>query len=313
MYPDNDSGKKTIPMVTIHVVDAFTKITGAGNRAGVVMNADRLSADDMQRIAAFAGYSETAFILSANSDEHDVRVRYFTPTAEVPICGHATVAAHALLARVWGKTDYMIRAATGAGILPVEVSGADADLLVTMTQGPVVYGQPIANSHRNEILAALSLSKDDLDDALPIQIVSTGHSKIMVPVRDRLLVDGAVPNSKALTLMSEIIGCNGYFLFTLEKMANRFQTYGRMFAPAIGILEDSVTGNANGPAGAYLARHLRWDLKEPIAYLGHQGHKMGNPGVVRVQVSSESDGLVVKVAGHAVESGRRSFASEAQF
>ena len=299
-------------MTTIHVVDAFTKTTDAGNRAGVVMNADRLSANDMQRIAAYAGYSETAFILAANSDEHDVRVRYFTPTTEVPICGHATVAAHALLARAWRKTDYVIRAATGAGILPVEVSGTDADLLVTMTQGPVVYGQTITNSHRDELLAALSLSKDDLDDGLPIQIVSTGHSKVMVPVHDRAMVDRAVPNSKALTLLSEIIGCNGYFLFTPEQMENRFQTYGRMFAPAIGILEDPVTGNANGPAGAYLTHHLSWDLKEPIVYLGHQGHKMGKPGVVRVQVSSESDGLVVKVAGHAVESGRRLFTSEVQ-
>jgi len=62
----------------------------------------------------------------------------------------------------------VIRAATGAGILPVEVSGTDADLLVTMTQGPVVYGQAITNSSRAELLAALSLSTDDLDDVLPI-------------------------------------------------------------------------------------------------------------------------------------------------
>ncbi len=299
-------------LVTIHVMDAFTKSVGAGNRAGVVMNADRLTADEMQRIAAFAGYSETAFIISAESDEYDIRVRYYTPTIEVPICGHATVAAHALLAKTWGKTDYVIRAATGAGVLPVEVSGTGAELLVTMTQGPVIYGQLIPDSIRDELLTAMSLSKDDLVDLLPIQIVSTGHSKVMIPVRDRSTVDGVVPNSKALTLLSESVGCNGYFLFTPEQMASRFQTYGRMFAPAIGILEDPVTGNANGPAGAYLTHHLNWDSNEPIAYLGHQGHKMGKPGVVHVQVSRESDELVVKVAGHAVESGRRSFASDAQ-
>lgn len=203
---------------------------------------------------------------------------------------------------------YVIRAATGAGILPVEVSGADEDLLVTMTQGPVVYERILMDTMWDQLLSALALSQSDLHGVLPVQIVSTGHSKVMVPVHNRSKVDGAVPNTKALTLLSEEIGCNGYFLFTPEHTHSQFQTYGRMFAPAIGIPEDPVTGNANGPAGAYLTHHLSWDLKEPITYLGHQGHKMGKPGTVRVQVLRKANELVVKVAGHAVESRRRSFA-----
>ncbi|EOG8161601.1 PhzF family phenazine biosynthesis isomerase, partial [Acinetobacter baumannii] len=79
-------------MTTIYVVDAFTTKPNTGNRAGVVLDADHLTTQEMQDIAAFAGYSETAFVLSPKDQSHDIHVRYFTPTHEVPICGHATIA-----------------------------------------------------------------------------------------------------------------------------------------------------------------------------------------------------------------------------
>lgn len=81
-------------MTTIYVVDAFTTKPNTGNRAGVVLDADQLTTQEMQDIAAFAGYSETAFVLSPKDPSHDIHVRYFTPTDEVPICGHATIATH---------------------------------------------------------------------------------------------------------------------------------------------------------------------------------------------------------------------------
>ena len=81
-------------MITVHIVDAFTDKVDTGNRAGVVLEADALSETEMQKIAKFAGYSETAFVLSSDAQDHDVHVRYFTPSSEVPICGHATIATH---------------------------------------------------------------------------------------------------------------------------------------------------------------------------------------------------------------------------
>ena len=68
-------------MIEIHVVDAFTTTPESGNRAGVVLNAGGLSTAQMQAAAAFAGYSETAFVRPASSPDHDLEVRYFTPTA----------------------------------------------------------------------------------------------------------------------------------------------------------------------------------------------------------------------------------------
>ncbi|WP_260018028.1 PhzF family phenazine biosynthesis isomerase [Leisingera sp. S132] len=83
-----------------------------------MLEAAGLSSSEMQAIAGFAGLSETAFVLPAPGQDHDLQVRYFTPSAEVPICGHATVAAHFLRARMLGQPDYRVRVLTGAGVLP---------------------------------------------------------------------------------------------------------------------------------------------------------------------------------------------------
>lgn len=80
----------------IYQVDSFTKNRFCGNPAGVVLNANGLSEEQMQQIARELNNSETAFILSPNSSHYDIEVRFFTPTKEVPICGHATIAAHLL-------------------------------------------------------------------------------------------------------------------------------------------------------------------------------------------------------------------------
>ena len=84
----------------VYHVDAFTSQPFRGNSAGVVFPADNLSEAQMQLIARELGHSETAFLL--HSDDSDVRIRYFTPTVEAPICGHATVAAHYVRAKVLG-------------------------------------------------------------------------------------------------------------------------------------------------------------------------------------------------------------------
>lgn len=84
----------------IYHVDAFTSEPFRGNSAGVVLHADTLSDAQMQLIARELRHSETAFLLK--SEESDVRIRYFTPTVEVPICGHATVPRIMFGQRYWG-------------------------------------------------------------------------------------------------------------------------------------------------------------------------------------------------------------------
>ncbi|MDR6797837.1 PhzF family isomerase [Acinetobacter calcoaceticus] len=286
-------------MTTIHVVDAFTTQPNTGNRAGVVLDADHLTTQEMQDIAAFAGYSETAFVLLAKDQSHDIHVRYFTPTNEVPICGHATIATHFLRATTGHHSDYPLIAKTGAGYLPVSIFGSPEELLVKMTQGRVEFLPPFNASQRTELASALGVSESDFAD-LPIQVVTTGHSKVMVPMLSRSKLDGLIPNNEKLKAISAEIGCNGFFPFVLEGSKQEPITYGRMFAPAIGINEDPVTGNANGPAGAYLVHHDLIECDQKVSYWGYQGLAIEKPGRVLVTVEKTDSILHVNIAGQAV-------------
>ncbi len=291
--------------VEIFLVDAFTEEAGKGNRAGVVFEADGLTETQMQKIAAFANVSETAFLLS--SDEADLHVRYFTPTAEVPLCGHATIASHYLRTLKLGLDSRRLMCKTGAGILPVDIERDGDDVKIIMTQGTPEFGEIIQGELLEELLAALSLSQDDLINGLPVQFTSAGHGKLNVPINSLDRLHALTPDFDGLIKISEKTGYKGYFIMTIHD-EGPYKTHGRMFAPAIGINEDPVTGNGNGPAGLYLAHHDVITFDDQISYMAIQGEAMGKPGEIEVRVFKE-DGRIskVQVAGSAVEAGILNF------
>ncbi|CDG83387.1 PhzF family isomerase [Janthinobacterium agaricidamnosum] len=275
-------------------VDSFTKTPFRGNPAGVVLNADGLSARQMQDLARELKHSETAFVMAPQDDSHDVYIRYFTPTMEVPVCGHATIAAHYARA-TWLQLGYVeLKQKTGAGIQAIVVQAIGDGYRITMRQGPIAFGAPFSAALRSELASALGVPEHHLAPDLPVQIVSTGHSKVMVPLAAGISLDDIDPDQHALKDLSGVIGCNGFFPFTIDREASA--THGRMFAPAIGIAEDPVTGNANGPLGAYLVKHklMRHDGQR-LVFDGHQGRALGRDGVVSVSVDID-DGEPVRVA-----------------
>lgn len=288
--------------VKVYQVDAFTTEPFRGNPAGVVSNADGLSEAQMQAIARELNNPETAFILSPTAPDHEVWVRFFTPTTEVPSCGHATIAAHYVRAVEKQLSSCTVIQKIGIGILPVEVVAEGQDYRIVMTQGTPELSAPFSGSRRDDVVAALGLHQADLDDRCPIQIVSTGHSKVLVGIRHRATLDALEPNLPKLVELSRAIGCNGYFVFTLDSASSDILTHGRMFAPAIGIPEDPVTGNANGPLGAYLAQHRLVPIAgNRLSFRGRQGEAMGRPGTVEVTVALEAGvPKVVRVGGRAV-------------
>ena len=289
--------------IDIHLVDAFTKTIDAGNRAGVVFDADNLTTEQMQEIAAFANVSETAFIIgSCDPSTHDVQVRYFTPTVEVPLCGHATIAAHYLRAVKNGVQDAHIMSKTGAGILPVDIKKDGEDIKVFMTQGKPQLEGILTDEQQHTLKTALGLNNDDLIEALPLQISSTGHSKVMIPVKSQDILNNISPDLDQLEQLSHEVGSDGFYVFTVEDEQHPYKTHGRMFAPAIGIAEDPVTGNANGPAGLYLASHGVLNFDESHTYKAIQGEFIGKSGVVEVSlVKDNKDVSKVMVSGFAVE------------
>lgn len=266
----------------IYHVDAFTSEPFRGNSAGVVLHADGLSEAQMQLIARELRHSETAFLLT--SDDSDVRIRYFTPTVEVPICGHATVAAHYVRAKALGLGDCTVWQTSLAGRHRVEIHAEKDDYRISLEQGTPEFEPPLDDEIRAAIITALHLTEDDMLPGLPIQVASTGHSKVMIPLKPGVDIDALSPNLPALTALSQKIGCNGFFPFQIRPGKN--ETDGRMFSPAIGIVEDPVTGNANGPMGAWLVHHnLMAHDGNMLRVQGHQGRALGRDGVVDVAVT----------------------------
>lgn len=300
---DEKGNVKMKKVFKIYQIDSFTKERFRGNPAGVVTNAEGLSEIEMQKIARELNNSETAFIFSDNSDEYDVLVRFFTPTSEVPICGHATIAAH--YARALENkfaADTRVIQKTGAGILPVDIMCDNDDYKIVMTQGKVQVNEPLAVEYEEKIIAALGLEKSDIRNDCPIAVASTGHSKVMIGIKDIEKLHNLAPDLSKLSEISRGIGCNGYYVFTLHPQEKTL-VHGRMFAPAIGINEDPVTGNANGPLGAYLIHYGLAAAHKNAEFLFEavQGEAIGRAGKMIVKVKVIDDKPVeVKIIGEAV-------------
>lgn len=285
----------------VYQIDSFSDKKFLGNPAGVVYNADGLNEVDMQRIARELNNSETAFIFSSDSQEYDVHVRFFTPLKEVPICGHATIAAHYVIALENNlKEKTCIRQKTGAGILPVEIEPLGNSYNIVMTQGKVEFGNIIEGNDLGRLVSALGIDNNDLITEAPVQIVSTGHSKVMIGIKDYQQLHNLAPDMRELNKLSERINCNGYFVFTFDSNEADILIKGRMFAPAIGIEEDPVTGNANGPVGAYIVKYKLAEFDDNLKFSVKQGMSIDREGKINVNVSIENgEPVKVQVSGTA--------------
>lgn len=287
----------------IYQVDAFTKEKFRGNPAGVVVNAEGLTEAQMLAIAKELNNSETAFVFPAEGSDHDIRVRFFTPTMEVPLCGHATMATHYVRALEGKMENCRVVQKTLAGLIPVDiVKGEDGDYSMTMTQGAISIGEPFAPEIVSEIAGAMGFSTEHIRKDCPVCIASTGYGKVMVAIDSNELLHSLDPDKAKLIAISKKIGCNGYYVFTINP-GEEDLVHGRMFSPAGGIPEDPVTGNANGPLGAYLVHFglLGENLGEHVAFQIVQGEAIGRTGRMRVDVDIENgQPVLVKLTGKAV-------------
>ncbi len=288
--------------ITVYQVDAFTDQKFKGNPAGVVLNADGLTELEMLDIARELNNSETAFVFSPVAGDHDVWLRFFTPTTEVPICGHATIAAHYARAVENHLGSCTVLHKTGAGVLPVKIDKQGEEIRITMTQGRILIEPPLEKNICQKMITALGLNQNELDPKCPIQVISTGHSKVLIGIRHRKALNDLNPDFNTLAALSKEIKSNGYFVFTFDSDQPDILTHARMFAPAIGINEDPVTGNGNGPLGAYLVHHdLVNHNNRLFCFKGQQGEAMGRPGIISVEVDIENKQPVqTRVGGQAV-------------
>lgn len=171
-----------------------------------------------------------------------------------------------------------------------------------MTQGSIEISPPLRDNVVLEITKGLGISMDDLNKDCPVCIASTGHSKVMVGINSNSLLHGLKPDSGMLKKISEEIHCNGYYVFTLNP-GEDILVHGRMFAPAIGIPEGPVTGNANGPLGAYLVHYdlMQEDTQDIFSFSAMQGEAIGRTGTMKVTVKKKGTvPSMVQITGDAV-------------
>ncbi len=278
------------------IVDAFTTEPATGNGAGVVPDAAGLADDQMQAIAAELGQSETAFVLPA--DDADRALRYFTPTQEVDLCGHATVATHAHLHAEGAIGEGTHSLATDAGELEVTVE----DGVVWMTQGePSVRDVDLDYERTADALGIDPAALEDVGADLAPARATTGLAFLMVPVNFLEHVSGMAPDMDALADLADDHDCTGVYAFTFDALEGASTLHARMFAPGAGVPEDPVTGTAAGACGAYIDRSGAFD-ETPAEMVFEQGDFVGRPGRVRVRASEATVEGVVEVGGRAVTS-----------
>lgn len=289
---------------------AFTTDPSGGNPAGVVLDAAGLDDEAMLAIAAEVGYSETAFLTpatdspdspdrSGGSDDpgQHYTARYFSPKAEVPFCGHATVAAAVALAERDGAvTGDGARAAyvfaTRAGIVPVAVSRAEGAVRATLTS-VTPHVEEAAADDVAEALAALGWDAGELAADLPPRIAFAGarHLVLAAATRERLArLDYDFARLEALMRRLDLTTVQ------LVWRASPYVFHARDPFPVGGVVEDPATGAAAAAFGAY-ARELGLVPAESVLTL-HQGEDMGRPGVLTVTLREGEKR--VRVSGAAV-------------
>ncbi|WP_135826519.1 PhzF family phenazine biosynthesis protein [Halorussus ruber] len=272
-------------------VDAFADEPFAGNAAGVVPEADGLTDDQMQAIANELAVSETAFF--RESDEADRRVRYFTPTTEVDLCGHATIASHAHLLEEGVISPGTHSLETNVGVLEIEV---EEDGAIWMTQdSPEIREVELDYERVADALGIDHAALEDVGADLPLAVSSTGLPFLVVPVNFLEHVSAMDPDFGAIEAISEEVDATGIYAFSFDALGVDSTLHGRMFAPAAGVPEDPVTGTASGATGAYLREFEAFDDEGvPEEMVFEQGHFVDRPGYVRVRVGDE-----VRVGGQA--------------
>jgi trans-2,3-dihydro-3-hydroxyanthranilate isomerase len=286
--------------IPIKIVDAFTDRPLAGNPAGVITNAEGLDEATMRAIAREVNLSETAFVTA--SDKADFRLRFFTPTTEIPLAGHPTIAAmHALVeegrVRLRGPRTRVTQELQ-VGVLPVDLDADEQGRLIRiwMTQKPPQFLREYDAAPYAE---ALGISISGIDSDYPVQTVSTGTPQLMFPVRSLHVLERLKPDMKRL----EELAAKGDYLslhvFTPEGGYSReARAHSRHFAPAAGIAEDPVTGSASGAMGAYL---VRYGIVQTPAFMVEQGQIIGRPGTVYIEIDGEGESIsAVRVGGQAV-------------
>jgi trans-2,3-dihydro-3-hydroxyanthranilate isomerase len=263
----------------IRVVDVFTEKPLAGNQLAVVLDANGLSTDLMQRIAFEMHFSETTFILPPDDPMHAAKVRIFAPTVEMRFAGHPTVGSAWVLIEEGlvpnGAEEFVLEELVGpVGVRAVPKNGR---VMIWLTNPPIRFGQVLVHK---QVASALGIDEADIVHDVPAQIVSAGNPLVFVAVRDTRAVDAAESDRSRLAKLLRGKDAFGVYFFAVT---GPDRLYGRMFSPAIA--EDPASGSAAGPLGAFAVKYGLIKRAPRVSIVSEQGTKMGRQSFIHVEMT----------------------------
>ncbi|WP_147108958.1 PhzF family phenazine biosynthesis protein [Tateyamaria sp. syn59] len=278
-------------------VDAFTDCPFGGNGCAVVHRGAGL--DDATCMAFVRETSLVECTFTGPSDVADIRVRYFLASREIPFAGHPTVATVAAMRHRGLIPDGALTLETGAGVVPVEVSG----MSVRMTQVAPTFG---AKPDPALVAAVGGLTAHDITH--PPRVTSTGLPFTITVLKDRATLERVRFDMDAFRLYLDALGVHGTdvmepFWCTREGATDAGDTFARLLMAPPSPAEDPFTGSATGAMAAYLWSEA---LIESPTFVAEQGHGLGRPGQARVEVLGPRDaiaGVVVEGQAHVLMSG----------
>ena len=273
-----------MPTYRFKQVDAFTSRPLMGNPVAVVLDADGLSDEQMQRIANWTNLSETTFVLKPTLPQPAYRLRIFTPQHELPFAGHPTIGScHAVLeAGIASPADGRLVQECGAGNLPIRIegSGAGRRIWVEAPEAKLVGEYP-------ELTDRLSAALGSALAASPVPTaLQNGPNWLFVRFEREAEVAALKPDMSALAAISLEGTHTGLAAFAFAE-GGEFGVHIRCFAPGFGVPEDPVTGSANAALPAYLAHHGLLE-RTGREYVSTQGAELGRDGRVHVRVLDDS-------------------------
>ena len=272
-----------MPTLRYVVADVFTDTPLEGNQLAVFTDGRDLDGETMQALARETKFSETVFVLPTEADA-DVRIRIFTPAAEIPFAGHPTLGTAFVLGMPLQKP--VIRIETGNGVVPVELEREGARIVFGRMQQPIpsveAYDDP------DELLGALGVA----ESKLPVEVYDNGLRHVYVCLGSEEDVAAVKPDLERLARNGAALTAN---CFAGE--GRRWKT--RMFAPGGGVPEDPATGSAAGPLVCHVCRHglAAWNEWIEIS----QGTEIGRPSTLFARALGMGDTIErVEVGGSAV-------------
>lgn len=267
------------------ILNSFALDSKGGNPAGLILNADELNHEQKLALAGKVGVSETAFV--SKSKVADFKLDFYTPTKQIPHCGHATVATFAYLRQLKQVTSPKSSKETVDGTREIFFEGSRAYM---QQMAPSFHR--VSEEEAEKIALALNIEVGQLSTRP--EVVNTGNSFLMVQVEESLLKE-IKPNLELISEFSAPYDLIGFYVFSLTNRKD-FDATARMFGPYYGIPEESATGMAAGPLACFLDKYFFSGRTE---YNILQGEYMPEPSPshLHIRLEKKSEKITSLYAG----------------